>query len=179
MSTLPPINSTSEIKSQKKKKSRGWKIALYVGAAILLLAIGSAMGGNKGSQSASAPTVTVTAEDTTSSKKVQELEGKIEELRAQRDRKSANKTPTDSKSTAQDNNSISGNETFLVGKDIQPGTYRSEGNSFCYWERASNPTGNFDSIIANENVKGTGTVQILPNDGVFKTRGCNDWKKVR
>ncbi|WP_030341486.1 hypothetical protein [Streptomyces sp. NRRL S-1022] len=69
---------------------------------------------------------------------------------------------------------------YKVGTDIAPGTYRSAGNTDdgCYWERVKDAGHGLDSIIANNNVKGTAVVTISPSDAYFKTNGCGDWKKA-
>lgn len=63
--------------------------------------------------------------------------------------------------------------TYLVGYDIQPGTYKGEGGpdnlSACYWERTKDVTGEMGSIIANDNATGQFYVEILPTDYAFKT----------
>ena len=69
---------------------------------------------------------------------------------------------------------------FKVGTDIAPGTYKSAGNSddSCYWERTKDAEHGLDSIIANNNVKGTAVVTIGAGDAYFKTTGCGNWKKT-
>ncbi|MEJ8657783.1 hypothetical protein [Streptomyces sp. MS1.AVA.4] len=69
---------------------------------------------------------------------------------------------------------------FKVGVDIAPGTYKSTGNTddMCYWERSKDAAHGIDSILANENVKGTAIVKIGASDGYFKTTNCQDWKKT-
>jgi hypothetical protein len=69
--------------------------------------------------------------------------------------------------------SFSGDGTFRVGVDIQPGTYRSEGGAACYWERLRGLSGSIDDMIAN-GVAGS-PVQILPSDVAFKTQACGSW----
>ncbi|OIK01491.1 hypothetical protein [Streptomyces colonosanans] len=74
-----------------------------------------------------------------------------------------------------------GDGSYVVGKDIQPGTYRTADNSDsdgCYWERAKDASGEFDSILANDNVTGTSYVTVKASDKVFKTNGCKDWQTV-
>jgi hypothetical protein len=76
-----------------------------------------------------------------------------------------------------------GNGTYLVGSDIQPGTYRTAGPAAsvmpnCYWSRNQDASGEMKSIIANDNSQGPTTVTIKPSDGVFKTSGCQPWIKV-
>ncbi|WP_280271951.1 hypothetical protein [Nocardia wallacei] len=75
--------------------------------------------------------------------------------------------------------SIPGDGTYVVGVDIQPGTYRTagpaDGRYGCYWERAKNLDGTVDSIIANDYGKGATTVRISSSDVAFKTSGCSSW----
>ncbi len=47
-----------------------------------------------------------------------------------------------------------GEGTYIVGTDIEPGTYRELGGEFCYWSRLSGFGGGIDQIIANANVSG-------------------------
>ena len=71
--------------------------------------------------------------------------------------------------------------THVVGRDIQPGEYRTDGPSggtACYWARRSDTTGSLESIIANDNPGGATTVTILPTDGAFETKRCKEWVKV-
>ncbi|MDQ0605253.1 hypothetical protein QF037_009598 [Streptomyces canus] len=75
---------------------------------------------------------------------------------------------------------IPGDGTFLVGKDIQAGTYRSEGkNKYgCYWARLSDTTGEEDAIIANGNAEGPAIVKVAAGDKAFQTTDCQPWKKI-
>lgn len=71
--------------------------------------------------------------------------------------------------------------THVVGRDVEPGEYRTEGpegDNFCYWSRLSDTTGTVASIIANDATEGATTVTILPTDRAFKTSGCKEWTKV-
>jgi len=66
--------------------------------------------------------------------------------------------------------------TYLVGKDIMPGTYSSAGpvgNGTCYWKRMGNPDGN---LIDNALSKKPQVVQIDVSDKAFKTTGCQPWQ---
>ncbi|MGW5349959.1 hypothetical protein ACWERV_05460 [Streptomyces sp. NPDC004031] len=76
-----------------------------------------------------------------------------------------------------DKPAFKGNGTFEVGKDIQPGTYRTSGNSdgMCYWERDKDAKGDTDSIIANDTVYGSSYVTIKPTDKIFTSTDCKDW----
>ncbi|MFG3495917.1 hypothetical protein [Streptomyces sp. NPDC047928] len=75
---------------------------------------------------------------------------------------------------------IPGDGVFLVGEDIQPGTYRSDGadTALCYWARLSDTTGEADDIIANGNAKGQIVVKIAPADAAFEASDCKPWTKI-
>ena len=68
-----------------------------------------------------------------------------------------------------------GSGMYLVGSDIQPGTYRSGGGDFCYWERLSGTGGSFSEIIANDISDGPSIVTISPTDVAFDSSGCGTW----
>ncbi|MGW3179936.1 hypothetical protein ACWDD9_11795 [Kitasatospora sp. NPDC001119] len=80
------------------------------------------------------------------------------------------------------NGTIAGSGTYLVGADVQPGTYKTAGPSgsigICYWERSNGSSGDVGSIIANEALTGQGVVTIKKSDAVFKSQGCQMWTKV-
>jgi hypothetical protein len=69
--------------------------------------------------------------------------------------------------------------TYLVGYDIQPGTYKGQAGSdvggSCYWERLLSVSGDFDSILANDNATGQFYVQVLPSDFALKTACQLEW----
>src|SRR5665213_373379 len=72
---------------------------------------------------------------------------------------------------------IVGDGTFKVGTDIEPGTYRSEGNlgGSCEWSRQSR----LDGVDVFDNrPDGPQTVEILLGDDAFQTRHCQDWHRV-
>ncbi|MFF5308560.1 hypothetical protein [Streptomyces massasporeus] len=76
--------------------------------------------------------------------------------------------------------SFSGEGEFVVGEDIKPGTYKTagpEGGFGCYWERAKNSSGEFDAIIANNNLNGPGRVTLNSGE-YFKTNRCQEWNRV-
>jgi hypothetical protein len=74
--------------------------------------------------------------------------------------------------------SIPGTGTFLVNKEINPGTYRAASSPGCYWERESNLNGDVDSIAANDNADGPVIVAVSPADVAFKASGCATFHKV-
>lgn len=72
-----------------------------------------------------------------------------------------------------------GNGTLIVGKDIQPGTYKAiaTDEDGGYWERDKDTSGSVDSILANDNVDqgDQAVVTILPTDKAFKSTGMGGW----
>lgn len=68
---------------------------------------------------------------------------------------------------------------WIVGEQIEPGRYRAESGSFCYWERASGLSHDFAEIIANDLVSdGTAVVEISPGDRRFSSNGCGTWRRA-
>ena len=66
----------------------------------------------------------------------------------------------------------------LVGTDIQPGQYRNAGTADCYWARLSSTSGDFGSILANDNVDGQAIVTIAASDAAFTSSRCGTWTKI-
>jgi hypothetical protein len=71
--------------------------------------------------------------------------------------------------------------TYLVGKGIAPGTYKSAAptSGKCHWARLSGATNSAEDIIAKRSSKGPSIVKIKATDKFFETRGCENWLKVR
>jgi hypothetical protein len=74
--------------------------------------------------------------------------------------------------------------TWLVGTDVQPGTYRSAGagpDGYCMWSRHNTASGGpMDGIIASDGSYDARQmiVTIAPGDKVFRTSGCAPFTKV-
>ncbi len=69
-----------------------------------------------------------------------------------------------------------GDGTFQVGKDIQPGTYRTRnGSSGCYFARLKGFSGSVDDIIANDNTDAPAVVTIAATDKGFQSQNCGTW----
>lgn len=73
--------------------------------------------------------------------------------------------------------------TYVVGTDIQPGTYHTVGPyqralPNCYWARLSGTSGELADIITSDNTKGPATVTIRSSDKAFRTSGCVAWQKT-
>jgi hypothetical protein len=76
--------------------------------------------------------------------------------------------------------SFAGDGEYLVGTDIAAGTYKTAGadGSFgCYWARLKDASGEFDAIIANNNLEGPGRVTLNKGE-YFQTQHCAQWKKT-
>lgn len=76
---------------------------------------------------------------------------------------------------------------YLVGVDVQPGTYRTDGaaprryvDGYCMWSRHDSVGGGpFDGIIASDgSFDGQLIVTIEPGDKRFMTRGCQPWTRI-
>ena len=68
--------------------------------------------------------------------------------------------------------------TYIVGTDIEPGTYRNSGSSGCYYARLAGFTGDFENIIANGNTDASTVVTIAPTDAGFESQRCGTWTRV-
>ncbi len=67
---------------------------------------------------------------------------------------------------------------YIVGTDIEPGTYKNSGSSGCYYARLSGFTGDFENIIANGNSDAPTVVTIAPTDAGFESQRCGTWTKL-
>jgi hypothetical protein len=66
-----------------------------------------------------------------------------------------------------------------VGKDVEPGTYRTDGKTTdCYWERSTSGGNIIDNGFVTNAPKGV-TVTIAPSDGGFTSRDCGLWLRVQ
>jgi hypothetical protein len=69
-----------------------------------------------------------------------------------------------------------GSGTLVVGKDVQPGTYRTRHDkSGCYFARLSGFGGTVEEIVANELANGPAVVTISPSDKGFQSNNCDTW----
>ena len=78
--------------------------------------------------------------------------------------------------SAQPASTIPGDGTYLVGTDIQSGTYVSNSPGYCSWYRLSSLNGASNNIIDSGNTSsGKQYVTIAPSDVAFKTLSCSTW----
>lgn len=74
-----------------------------------------------------------------------------------------------------------GDGVHRVGDDIQPGIYTTDGPDpdslfpMCYYARLSGLSGEFDDIIANNNIEGPGTVEVSESDAALELSGGCEW----
>ena len=134
---------------------RNWfiqhKIITGVLVFILLVAVGGAAGSSNKNSTSSSSSNNTTSSDQGQSKQNQP-------------------TPTP------DSHPHFGDGTYVVGKDIKPGTYRTRvGSSGCYYERLSGFGGSLGEIIANDNTDYPAIVTIDPTDKGFKSQDCGTW----
>ncbi len=67
---------------------------------------------------------------------------------------------------------------WLVGVDVEPGTYRTVGavGNACRWERLSGPGG---TMVASDSVfAGRATATVEVGDGAFTSDGCGQWRRL-
>jgi hypothetical protein len=71
-----------------------------------------------------------------------------------------------------------GEGTFIVGVDMQPGTYQSSAGEGCYWARLKAFSGSISDVIANDfRTSGHATVTIKASDKGFQSSSCGDWTR--
>lgn len=71
-----------------------------------------------------------------------------------------------------------GDGIYIVGSDIEPGTYKNSGSDNCYFARLSGFSGTMGDIIANNNSDNTAIVTISPSDKGFESTRCGNWSKI-
>jgi hypothetical protein len=67
---------------------------------------------------------------------------------------------------------------YIVGTDMEPGTYRSSGGRNCYYERLRGYNGGMNGVIANGVTSNPAIVTIAPTDAGFQSQGCGTWTKL-
>lgn len=198
MSDQPPPSPVPPAPTDSPKTPiyrRRWFIPLLAG--IVGVGIGMAAGGGsegtEGSDPAAQPepAVTVTVEvdgevepaETVTVDPAPEIQAELDaraaELDALRVELDARASAVAGAEAAAEAGTIPGDGTFLVGTDIQPGTYRSAAPSSgnCYWARLASLEG-FD-ITNNGNSAGPSVVEIAASDAAFESSGCDDWTIVQ
>jgi hypothetical protein len=68
--------------------------------------------------------------------------------------------------------------TYVVGRQLAPGRWQSDGPDLCYWERLSGLTGTLGEVLATGTGTGPVDVEVLPTDVGFGSLGCGTWRPV-
>lgn len=74
---------------------------------------------------------------------------------------------------------ITGDGSFIVGKHVKAGTYRTAGGPRCTWARLSDLTGDATSDRDRGTAPGRTTVDLVAGVAGFETHGCPEWVMVR
>ena len=70
-----------------------------------------------------------------------------------------------------------GDGTWLVGSEIEPGTYAATRG--CFWERLKGFSGDHDDVIARSDLREEKpVVTIEPTDVGFMSLGCGRWTRI-
>jgi hypothetical protein len=153
----------------KKPKRFGW-MAMGITAGVALV-IGSLAGGSgDGTTVSPAATTTVTA-TATATKTI------TEEASQQPTKAPTTTAPKPTKKAAPTIETTMGDGTYEIGVDAKPGRYKTIAENSCYWERDKDDSGEFDSIIANDNVSDGARASVTVKKGeFFQSEGCGTWK---
>jgi hypothetical protein len=70
--------------------------------------------------------------------------------------------------------------TYVVGRGIRPGVYRSAGaiGGTCQWARLKGSGDAPADVIVNRSATGSSTVTIKSTDKFFRTSDCKNWQKI-
>lgn len=153
---------------KKKSRRRTW---IIVGVIVLILIIiGAAANGTKG---ANTPTTTTNSSAPAATQPATQPAAQPTTATTPTATPTTAPTPTPTPSFAN-----FGDGTYQVGKDIQPGTYRTrEGSPGCYYARLKGFGGTVGEIIANNNTDNPAIVTIKATDKGFESQSCGTWTK--
>lgn len=191
----PPVTIMEEEPKRKGgfwrwiRGNRRWAIALIPIALFLGMSIGGANAGSGDPVAAvddveQSDTSALEAELADAQALIEQYEAgeetriELEEQLAVREAEIAAREAAADEADAAANANSFGDGTYLIGTDIQPGTYRTEAAGNCYWERLAGLGGNLEDIIANDLPSGAAIVEIASSDVAFSTQGCGTWQKV-
>lgn len=167
-----PLTPLSQQPYPPQRKRRWGVPSAIVGAALVMLIAGVAIGsGSKAkAKDVAGPTVRITTQLTTTATatvKVTTTPTKV----------IATHTQVITKTYTPPVKIAFSDGTYRVGSEIRPGTYHTEGGS-CYWERDRNSSDPLNKIIDNDNITGPTTIDIQSGDYAFTSSGGCDWTRV-
>lgn len=73
---------------------------------------------------------------------------------------------------------VFGDGTYIVGVDIEPGTYKNSDGDNCYYKRMSGFSGESGDIISSEYTEDSAIITISGSDKGFLSSGCGTWTKI-
>lgn len=184
-----PSSAPSSSAQPPKSPHSALRIAVGVACALLVLGLAAVVGnggnGTRKARTKPAPTVTgtVTAKTAQPAKTAKTANtakpAKAEGEKPKRATKAADKAPAPAGPHAR-----VGQGSYLVGKDIAAGVYRTAGPvpsdvPQCSWARSKGADGEQpDSTIARGTSRGPTRVTVN-NGETFETHGCKEWTQVR
>lgn len=68
--------------------------------------------------------------------------------------------------------------TYTVGRDIEPGTYRSTGDSWCYSYSRDESGGFVDNLEGRHFGVSPMTIVVEQTDDTWEHQNCGRWEKV-
>ena len=152
-----------------KQKQFGW-VALIV-TALVSLGIGGAVAGASDTSTSAQPAPTVTVTETEEAPA-----GEAEPAPTVTVTKTTKPEPEPEPEPEPDGLSEG---TYEVGVDAKAGRYKTtvpDDSMNCYWQRTKDDSGEFGSIIANDNASPGSRVSVTLKKGEFFTsNGCGDW----
>lgn len=171
----PPTQPVQHAAPKQPWFRRTWGIAVI---ALAALGIGGAVAQGTTSKSTAAdaaqPTATVTATATaTQVHNITHTKIKIKKLRPTVIKTVATRTRTQTVTYTPAPKPAISDGTYQVGRDINPGTFRTSGGSHCYYEVDSDPNGN--SIISNNLSSGPMIVSVSVGQYLQLNGGC-EWR---
>jgi flagellar basal body-associated protein FliL len=183
--TLPATESANSNTAVERKRAR-LVLTLIIGVVALLIGAAGGFAISASSTARDAPQIAslksklsdASSENATLTSQKASVEAEKSTLDAEKSTLASEKAKLDAATAALDANTFAGDGTFVVGTDIQPGTYKAPASPGCYWARLSGLDGSDDDIIANDNTDGPVVITIAPSDKAFNDARCGSFTKI-
>lgn len=176
----PPYGQPMPPAPPKQGMSTGKKFGLGCGGILLVLFLFggcvAAISGGDSDEGSREPAIA--REETESEEKVEEAAAEDTEETVEEEAAAEEGPEPEEESEA---SATVGNGVHRVGEDIEPGTYTTDGPDpddfmpMCYYARLSGLSGEFDDIIANNNIEGPGSVVVQESDAALELSGGCEW----